>query len=71
MDRELRLRPEALTTVYCPGVQFKVQEEAWDWEYLQLVIPGEMVPLGKLKGEEMVEVVCRVAETKAVRWKPS
>ncbi len=63
------MRPEALMTVYCPGVEFREQEEVWDWEYLQLVIPGEMIPLGKLKGEEMVEVVCRVAETNAVKWR--
>lgn len=68
MAIELRGRPEALTTVYCPGVQFRAQDETWDWEYLQLVIPGEMDPLGKLKGEEAVEVLCRVAETNAVQW---
>lgn len=69
MEREIRSQPEAMTTVYCPGVEFKVDTEPWDWQFLQLIIPGDGAPLGKLQGEEFIEIICQVSDTNAVHWK--
>ena len=73
MAREMRANPDALTTVYCPGVQFHLpKEENWDMDYLQILMPLDSIPNSVEKYEAyprenyMLELLCKVSDARVV-----
>lgn len=74
MAREMRANPDALTTVYCPGVQFHLpEEENWDMDYLQILMPLDSIPNSVEKYEAyprenyMLELLCKVNDARVVK----